>query len=208
MTKKAWGQGSKHRGWGDLLGCVPPGVVAVPLWASISPRRMKGLVGKETMGSIQTISFLCSEWAFPPFSPLLPLGSPLPTATPCPGPAARRPRLPLGPGRRADKQVWGGGRSRQVWALAPLSPWLGSQAGVGSGLGFCLAFQKQRTQGVAFPGKAGGGLPPRGGPWVNPWRKVTGSENTPSGKGRGVSWVGWRYLQVRARQDGPYRVGT
>ena len=98
-------------------------------------------------------------------------------------------RLPSGLGSRADKQVGEPNAGRHIRALAPLSPWLGSRGpGGGAGRAFVWVFQS-RGHRVSLPGEGGLQRPPPsrgcGRSRVNPWRRVVGSENTPSGKGRG-----------------------
>lgn len=67
------------------------------------------------------------------------LCSPLTTATP--EAWLSRQRLPWArPGEQINKQARGWGR--QVQALAPLSPWLGSRGGVREQPGLCLGFLK------------------------------------------------------------------
>lgn len=113
VTKKAWGQGGKHPGalcavaleqWLSVSGPA-----AVRLWASVNPRRMNRVAGKETMGSILNISshssalggrFLrlhASSLRQPP-----PQGHTLPRAY-----CLEAQRLPWAPGSTADKQVRG-----------------------------------------------------------------------------------------------------
>lgn len=86
-----------------------PGAAAACRWASINPCRMKGVAGKETMGSIMNISshssalggrFLCLLASSPRQPPSQ--GHTLPRAC-----CLEAQRLPWAPGSTADKQVRG-----------------------------------------------------------------------------------------------------
>lgn len=98
----------------------------------------------------QIPSACSSGWAF---SLLLPPGSPLPWPHPAQALLSGGPRLPWA--RRAEQINKPGTGSRQVQALAPQSPWLGSQGGVGgAGQAFVWVF-KSRGHWVSLLSQAG-----------------------------------------------------